>query len=159
MEPAWDKERIAPSRERRLVLQDAGVDQRHDQLRGAAAHVAPARGKRVGGAHHLSVEHARAPELTRHEVGQRKANEQTDGDEAAGVGDQGHAEHAGRGQHQCGGDAEARAKLVHEAAHEGTRRQCAAHRRDAGIPQLELVQVQVVPDDRYQGLPSRARIS
>jgi len=86
-----------PRRERRgAAPEDALVDERHDELRGAAAHVAPPGRQRVDGADDLDVEHGAGPVLARDEGGEGEADEEPAHDVARGAVDDGHAEHRRR---------------------------------------------------------------
>lgn len=151
VEHAGHEEGQPPRREvLRAHLPDELVQQWHDELRGAAAHVAPPGGGAVGQAHDLGVEHGAHPELAAHEGGQREADAEARHDEARDAVDGCHGEHGRRGGHDEEGAAVARPNQVAHQAHHQSREDGARHGRDPGVADVELVQVQVVTDDRDQ---------
>ena len=145
---AGDEEGDAPGGE--LGAAD-GLDhvehQRHDQLRGAAAEVAPAGGDSVGDAHLRRVEHGAHPELARHEARQGEPREEPHQEEGEGrvdaggevdgrSGDENERRRRQTGAHQVAGAAH------HQPGEDGA--------GDGGYPGVADVgggEVQVVADD------------
>lgn len=86
MQTARHEEGDAPCSERSGVefFSDQVVDERHNELRSAAAHITPPSSGAVGEADDLAVEHGAHSVLARHEGGEGESDEKADGDESSG---------------------------------------------------------------------------
>lgn len=109
---------------------DQGVDEGHDELRGATTQITPPGRKAIGRTHNLAVEHRAHPKLARHESGQREPDEEAHDDEAGGVGNQRHRVDARRDDHDEKRAAVSRPHYVAHRAHQKSRqnRTCHAHK-------------------------------
>eukprot|EP00967_Tisochrysis_lutea_P115930 scaffold186181_cov25-Tisochrysis_lutea.AAC.2 len=114
-------------------LDEAEHHVRHYELGHAAAEVAPAAGSRIGSANDRACEHLRAPDLARHEGGERETDQEACGNERAGALCEGEGDDARDAEPEQQEEGLTGAELVAERAGQNAHRDGTAHCGRAGV--------------------------